>query len=819
MGKISQTQYPTYQDYRRAVENNEIDINGKPLTPSGTPPDSNPSSTNPSSTNPSASDPRRNDPNVGILRPYPGILSPYPESGNNTGGSNPGGSNTGGSNPGGSNTGGSNPGGSNTGGSKPGGNNTGGSNPGGSNTGGSNPGGNNTGGSNPGGNNTGGNNSGASALPGGLGGIIATLGSIYGWGKAIKTWYDLGRRAFASIFDPIALDLNGNGIETLAANGHDGAMFDHERSGIRTATGWVHSNDGLLVHDRDGDGKITDGGEIFGDNTPLKNGQTAAHGFAALAELDDNGDGKVDAADKTFSKLGVWRDLNHNGISEEGEIFALKDLRIKSLNLGYTQADKDLGDGNTLAEIGSYTDEDGNEHIMGDLRLAADRFNSRYRDSIPLTDEQQQVPNLRGSGRVRDLREAAAQSPDVAAALQAYANAQTKEEQLALRDQLLRAWAGTDKRFTTEGVLAAATQKFAQASGNKGNAIPLTPGQLKELGTIQGPSIWSLLGIEDPDKKKKAALHEKIGILDAFTGTDSTHLYYGTKAQAQHTLDTIEKTYANLADNLYDGLLFQTRLKPYLNAIRFGMSEDGKLQLDYSDVSALFAEIHKKNPGKAFTDLGELLAKGNADGKNTAMAPLAEQFVQFAAEAEQNGTFAQYADVLGKKNLETLGHRIGTDGNDNLSGNESANYLSGENGDDILRGYGGNDVLNGGTGNDSLSGGDGDDVLNGEEGNDTLEGGTGHDTLDGGTGNDQLYGGNNESDTYLFRAGHGRDVITDYASQDEQADTLRFAGAQLKNAQFSREGHATLPRCLAAPPSGVNTGSAKRHRHRPRQAG
>ena len=808
MGKISQTQYPTYQDYRRAVENNEIDINGKPLTPSGTPPDSNPSSTNPSSTNPSASDPRRNDPNVGILRPYPGILSPYPESGNNTGGSNPGGSNTGGSNPGGSNTGGSNPGG----------NNTGGSNPGGSNTGGSNPGGNNTGGSNPGGNNTGGNNSGASALPGGLGGIIATLGSIYGWGKAIKTWYDLGRRAFASIFDPIALDLNGNGIETLAANGHDGAMFDHERSGIRTATGWVHSNDGLLVHDRDGDGKITDGGEIFGDNTPLKNGQTAAHGFAALAELDDNGDGKVDAADKTFSKLGVWRDLNHNGISEEGEIFALKDLRIKSLNLGYTQADKDLGDGNTLAEIGSYTDEDGNEHIMGDLRLAADRFNSRYRDSIPLTDEQQQVPNLRGSGRVRDLREAAAQSPDVAAALQAYANAQTKEEQLALRDQLLRAWAGTDKRFTTEGVLAAATQKFAQASGNKGNAIPLTPGQLKELGTIQGPSIWSLLGIEDPDKKKKAALHEKIGILDAFTGTDSTHLYYGTKAQAQHTLDTIEKTYANLADNLYDGLLFQTRLKPYLNAIRFGMSEDGKLQLDYSDVSALFAEIHKKNPGKAFTDLGELLAKGNADGKNTAMAPLAEQFVQFAAEAEQNGTFAQYADVLGKKNLETLGHRIGTDGNDNLSGNESANYLSGENGDDILRGYGGNDVLNGGTGNDSLSGGDGDDVLNGEEGNDTLEGGTGHDTLDGGTGNDQLYGGNNESDTYLFRAGHGRDVITDYASQDEQADTLRFAGAQLKNAQFSREGHATLPRCLAAPPSGVNTGSAKRHRHRPRQA-
>ena len=233
--------------------------------------------------------------------------------------------------------------------------------------------------------------------------------------------------------DPLALDLNGNGIETLAADGHAGAMFDHERNGIRTGTGWVHSNDGILVYDRNGDGKINNGGELFGDNTLLKDGSTAAHGFAALAELDENGDGKVDAADKTFSKLGVWRDLNHNGISEEGEIFALKDLRIKSLNLGYTQADKDLGNGNTLAEVGSYTDEDGNEHIMGVLRLSADRLHSRYSNSIPLTDEQQQEVNLRGSGRLRDLREAAAQSSELAEVLQQYRKAASKEEQLTLR--------------------------------------------------------------------------------------------------------------------------------------------------------------------------------------------------------------------------------------------------------------------------------------------------------------------------------------------------------------------------------------------------
>lgn len=316
------------------------------------------------------------------------------------------------------------------------------------------------------------------------------------WGHLLTgNWTGLLREMFFHQIDPLALDLNGNGIETLAANGHDGALFDHERLGIRTATGWIHSNDGILVYDRNGDGKINDGGEIFGDNTLLKNGKTAAHGFEAAAELDDNGDGKLDAADGAFGKLGVWRDLNHNGISEEGEIFALKELRIKSLNLGYTQADKDLGNGNTLAEVGSYTDEDGNEHIMGDLHLAADRLHSRYSNSIPLTDEQQQEVNLRGSGRLRDLREAAAQSSELAEVLQQYKNAASKEEQLALRHKLLKAWADTDPQRIKDFFASAL---MMQSEGRQG--IGLTPSQVKHMGEIVVMGFWDLIGQPDPER-------------------------------------------------------------------------------------------------------------------------------------------------------------------------------------------------------------------------------------------------------------------------------------------------------------------------------
>ena len=71
----------------------------------------------------------------------------------------------------------------------------------------------------------------------------------------------------------------------------------------------------------------------------------------------------------------------------------------------------------------------------------------------------------------------------------------------------------------------------------------------------------------------------------------------------------------------------------------------------------------------------------------------------------------------------------------------------------------------------------------------TFYGGAGHDTLDGGAGDDHLEGGAVESDTYQFRAGHGKDTVKDYGYNDEQADTLRFEGAQAEKAAFAREGY------------------------------
>ncbi|OAM44472.1 hypothetical protein A7Q03_08940 [Eikenella sp. NML99-0057] len=210
-------------------------------------------------------------------------------------------------------------------------------------------------------------------------------------GGKLKKWHEHANKGKKyHIVDPLALDLDGNGISTVAANQFSGSLFDHDGDGIRTASGWVGKEGGLLVYDRNGDGIINNGSELFGDATRLKNGGMAAHGFAALADLDDNGDGKIDAADKAFSSLRVWRDLNQDGISQEGELLTLEQAKVRLLNTQFRNTNRSLGDGNTLAQEGSYTTTDGQTRQMGDLLLANDPLFSRFNNKVALTAEQLQ---------------------------------------------------------------------------------------------------------------------------------------------------------------------------------------------------------------------------------------------------------------------------------------------------------------------------------------------------------------------------------------------------------------------------------------------
>jgi hypothetical protein len=110
---------------------------------------------------------------------------------------------------------------------------------------------------------------------------------------------------------PIVFDLDGDGIETTIFG--YGTYFDHDANGFAERTSWVGPDDGFLVMERNGNDIIDNGSELFGDHTILSNGKKAANGFQALAELDDNKDGKIDASDAAYAQLRIWRDMDGDG--------------------------------------------------------------------------------------------------------------------------------------------------------------------------------------------------------------------------------------------------------------------------------------------------------------------------------------------------------------------------------------------------------------------------------------------------------------------------------------------------------------------------
>jgi hypothetical protein len=174
---------------------------------------------------------------------------------------------------------------------------------------------------------------------------------------AVSCQIQQGTWNFPACNTPIVLAFGGNTVEFTQAPGY----FDLAGREQTVPTRWVSAATPWLALDRNGNGLIDDGSELFGSMTILGVGARAPNGFVALAALDDDGDGSITPLDASFDSLRLWRDADQDRKSEPSELTTLRDAGVLAIHLDYRNAPVcDDGDCGVERARFDYRDEKGN---------------------------------------------------------------------------------------------------------------------------------------------------------------------------------------------------------------------------------------------------------------------------------------------------------------------------------------------------------------------------------------------------------------------------------------------------------------------------
>lgn len=178
--------------------------------------------------------------------------------------------------------------------------------------------------------------------------------------RSYYTESNLSIRAGAALKDPLVINYGGQPAQ-LSLNKIKFDLMSQE-VGVESIH-QLNEGSGYLALDRNGNGVIDDGTELFGPNS--------GNGFSELAQLDEDGNGWIDEADSTFAQLQIWQpnadgSQSLTGLANLG-IGALYTRGIDS-PFDYKTADNQLQ--GQLRQTGAFLFEDGRAGTLQQIDLA-----------------------------------------------------------------------------------------------------------------------------------------------------------------------------------------------------------------------------------------------------------------------------------------------------------------------------------------------------------------------------------------------------------------------------------------------------------------
>ncbi len=238
--------------------------------------------------------------------------------------------------------------------------------------------------------------------------------------------------------DPLVLDLDGDGVELVRLESSS-TYFDLDNDSFAERTAWVRPDDGLLARDINGNGRIDNITELFGNAT--------TPGFTALKTLDSNNDNRITSADAAFGTLRIWRDLDQDGVTDAGELQTLAQAGITSISaVGTTPTQTEIR-GTTIRAESTYTLSNGTTRKIVDALFDADQGDTRFVGNATVSSAAAALPNLKGLGNIADLRIAMTNDATLLSQVTAFNGLAATTSWAALRDaadNILFRWAGVD---------------------------------------------------------------------------------------------------------------------------------------------------------------------------------------------------------------------------------------------------------------------------------------------------------------------------------------------------------------------------------------
>ena len=424
----------------------------------------------------------------------------------------------------------------------------------------------------------------------------------------------------------------------------------------------------MLVYDKNGDGIINGGNELFGDRTLMKDSKTlASSGFTALAEYDNNKDGKIDSNDAIYTLLRIWQDSDGDGIASAGELKQLVDLGIVSIGLSYNNTGVTDGANNIQVRTGTFTLADGSTRMTGEYLLNRNPLYSVDSSQVAISDNVALLPNVQGAGNVGSLHKAIMQ--DKSGSLRSLVEQFIVEKDTAKREAL------------AEDILAR----------------------------------WAGVGSVDPKSRGDAFDARKLAVLENFFGAE----FQGSPNANSAPL--LKSSYTKLFEVVYVSLISQAQLKDIVNSVSYDTDEisfekakqmiDVAISQDSVAGASLLSEFARAMKYYGLKNSKEFIVlRGYYAGKSAEYS----RIIDFAGEQVLRGTAS--GEFLSVGSQYTL-----------IDGDAGNDLLEGGNGNDTLIGGQGNDTLRGGHGDDLyiFNKGDGVDYIEEADGVDTLQFGEG----------------------------------------------------------------------------------------------